>query len=167
MVRTAQLTALALVFQSLRFVLPLPPLASTLFIGVLVNTTLLVAAVSAGVWPAVTIAIIAPVVAYLQQHLLFPVFIPFIAAGNCIFVVLYTAFFRRGWPWLAGITAATGKTAFLYCSFMWLLSGRHFLSLPPAIAAPILMLMGWPQLVAALGGAFLVLIIVRRLPAGF
>ena len=158
--RSALLLALALVFQSLRFVVPIPPIASTFLIGSLVNATLLVALQTVGLGPALLIACVTPVVAYLQQLLPLPVFIVPVAIGNCLFVWLFYKLLRIGpvWPAIGG--AALGKAAFFYLAFSWLLT---FIKLPPAITTGLLFVMGWPQLVTGIFGGLLARWIGKKL----
>ena len=158
--RTALLLALTIVFQSLRFVIPLPAIASTFLIGSLVNACLLVAAQMTGRKPAFLIACVTPVVAYFQQLLPLPVFIVPVAAGNVLYIWLFTRLLRIGpvWPAIGG--AAVGKAAFFYQAFSQLLK---FLELPPVIAAGLLFVMSWPQFVTGVLGAVLALWVGKRL----
>lgn len=160
-VRTALLLALTIVVQSLRFVLPIPALASTFLIGTLVNACLLVALLSTGRRAALLIACVTPVVAYIQQLLPLPVFILPVAIGNCLFVWLYERLLRIGpvWPAIGG--AAAGKAAFFYLAFSWILK---WIELPPAVTAGLLFVMSWPQLVTGIAGAILARWVVRKLP---
>lgn len=157
--RAALLLALTLVFQSLRLIIPLPPFFTTFVIGSLVNACLLIALETAGLAAALAIAAVTPVVAYLQQLLPLPVFIPPVAAANIVYVLL----FRAGLAWsragAIGI-AAVGKTVLLYFTFAWLLT---LINLPPRLAAGLLFVMSWPQLVTTVIGGVLATIIVRRL----
>ena len=158
--RTALLLALALVFQSLRFVIPVPVFASTFLIGALVNACLLVALQTAGRGPAFLIACVTPVVAYFQQLLPLPVFILPIAIGNSLYVWLYYRLLRIGpvWPAIGG--AALGKAAFFYLAFSRLLM---WVNLPPAIASGLMFVMGWPQVVTGILGGILSQGVVSRL----
>lgn len=158
--RTALLLALALVFQSLRFVIPVPIIASTFLIGALVNTCLLIALQTAGRGPAFLIACITPMVAYFQQLLPLPVFIIPIAMGNSLYVWLFSKLLRIGpvWPAIGG--AALGKAAFLFLAFSRLLM---FINLPPAISAGLLFVMGWPQLITGVVGGILAYWVGKRL----
>ena len=142
--RTGLLLALTLVFQSLRFLIPLPPWMSTFLIGSLVNAALLVALQALGLRSALLIACVTPVVAWLQQLLPLPVFILPVALGNSLYIWLFSRLRRAGPEWLAVGSAALGKAAFFFLAFRGLLS---MLELPPALSAAILFVMGWPQLV--------------------
>lgn len=157
--RTALLLALTLLFQSLRLIIPLPLLISTFIIGSLVNTCLLMAVEMSGLRSAVVISLVAPCVAYFQQMLPLPIFILPVAIGN----LLYSSIFwlSRKWKnWQRIFLSALGKTVFLYLSFVWLLT---FIAIKGKIAAGILFVMSWPQLVTTTAGGFLAVIISQRI----
>ena len=158
--RTGLLLALTLVFQSLRFLIPLPPWMSTFLIGSLVNAALLVALQALGLRSALLIACVTPVVAWLQQLLPLPVFILPVALGNSLYIWLFSRLRRAGPEWLAVGSAALGKAAFFFLAFRGLLS---MLELPPALSAAILFVMCWPQLVTGLIGGFIAIYAWRRL----
>lgn len=158
--RTGLLLALTLVFQSLRFLIPLPPWMSTFLIGSLVNAALLVALQALGLRSALLIACVTPVVAWLQQLLPLPVFILPVALGNSLYIWLFSRLRRAGPEWLAVGSAALGKAAFFFLAFRGLLS---MLELPPALSAAILFVMGWPQLVTGLVGGFIAIYAWKRL----
>ena len=158
--RTGLLLALTLVFQSLRFLIPLPPWMSTFLIGSLVNAALLVALQALGLRSALLIACVTPVVAWLQQLLPLPVFILPVALGNSLYIWLFSRLRRAGPEWLAVGCAVLGKAAFFFLAFRGLLS---MLELPPALSAAILFVMGWPQLVTGLIGGFIAIYAWRRL----
>ena len=158
--RTGLLLALTLVFQSLRFLIPLPPWMSTFLIGSRVNAALLVALLALGMRSALLIACVTPVVAWLQQLLPLPVFILPVALGNSLYIWLFSRLRRAGPEWLAVGSAALGKAAFFFLAFRGLLS---MLELPPALSAAILFVMGWPQLVTGLIGGFIAIYAWRRL----
>ena len=158
--RTGLLLALTLVFQSLRFLIPLPPWMSTFVIGSLVNAALLVALQALGMRSALLIACVTPVVAWLQQLLPLPVFILPVAVGNSLYIWLFFRLRRAGPEWLAVGSAALGKAAFFFLAFRGLLS---VLELPPALSTAILFVMGWPQLVTGLIGGFIAIYAWRRL----
>lgn len=157
--RTALLLALLLVLQSLRLVMPLPPVLSMFLIGTLVNACLLVAVETVGIWPAIVLAFLAPITAYFQQMLLLPVFIVPVAIGN----IVYAAWFwwtRRKPALLRLGGAAFVKTFLLYVLFTWLLT---WVQLAPQVAAGVMLAMSWPQLVTGLAGGVLALVLKRRL----
>jgi hypothetical protein len=150
--RTALLLALTLVFQSLRFVVPIPPVGSTVLIGSLVNACLLVALQTVGLGSAFLIACVTPMAAYFQQLLPLPIFILPVAIGNCLYVWLFHRLWRIGpvWPAIGG--ASLGKAAFFYLAFSWILT---FIKLPPPVTAGLLFVMSWPQLITGIVGGIL------------
>ena len=158
--RTALLLALTLLCQTLRFFLPVPVFLSTFIIGAMVNACLLITLQAIGLGPALLIACITPVVAYFQQMLPIPIFIVPVAVGNSLYVWLFQRLQRIGplWPAIGG--AALGKAAFFYLAFTWLLT---LVKIPPAMAAALMFVMGWPQLVTGVLGGILSHYIWRRL----
>ena len=158
--RTALLLALTLVFQSLRFIIPLPPWLSMFLIGSLVNAALLVSLRATGLRSALLIACVTPVVAWLQQLLPLPIFILPVALGNSLYIWLFFRLRHAGPEWLAIGSAALGKAAFFFLAFRWLLS---LIELPPLLSAGLLFAMGWPQLVTGILGGPLSLLVWRRL----
>lgn len=157
--RTALLLSLTLIFQSLRFLIPLPPFLSIFIIGSLVNASLLIAAQKAGLWPAFIIAAITPVVAYFQGQLPLPVFILPVALGNAAYIFLFLAGRQLGR--IPSIVLATlGKSGLLYGIFTWLLT---FIAISPKVAAGIMLAMSWPQLVTGGLGGILAYLVAQRI----
>lgn len=157
--RIALMMTLALIFQSLRFIIPIPVFLSTFIIGSLVNAVLLVSVETVGFWGASFIAVLTPIVAYFQQLLPLPVFIIPIALGNIIYLGIFRVISK--WGTWQGITLSTlSKTGFLFISFKWMLG---FVVLNPKIAAGIMFVMSWPQLVTGIIGGFLAIIVAKRL----
>jgi hypothetical protein len=156
--RAALLLALTLLFQSLRVIIPLPAAFSTFLIGSLMNACLLVALLTVGLWPALLIAVMIPLAAYLQALLPLPVFVFPVAIGNVLYILFFKLLAANWREWQAIAAAALGKMLWLYFSFFFLLS---FLSLPAKMSAVLLMIMSWPQFVTgSIGGA--VAIIIRK-----
>jgi hypothetical protein len=159
--RTALLLSLTLVFQSLRFIIPIPVFLSTFLIGSLVNACLLVAVETVGIRLALVIAIITPITAYLQQLLPLPIFILPVALGNAIYIGMF--FIGKRWNlWLGIALAAVSKMLFMYASFTWLLT---LIAIPVKLATGLLLVMSWPQLVTGVIGGSVAVIIKRRLGA--
>ena len=158
--RTALLLAIAILCQSLRFFLPAPVFLSTFIVGALVNACLLIALQSTGLGAALLIACVTPVVAYFQQLLPIPVFILPVAIGNSLYVWLFQRLLRIGpvAPAIGG--AAFGKAAFFYLAFSWLLT---LIQIPAPMAAAIMFVMGWPQLVTGILGGIVAQLVWRRL----
>ena len=158
--RTALLLAITLLFQSLRLIFPIPPIASIFLIGSLVNASLLISAQMIGWHSALCIAILAPLVAYAQHMLPVPLFILPVALGNIGIVAVFLILLSRGW-FIALISGAVSKALILYGSISWLLSS--FVKLPPKTVSAMLFAMSWPQFVTAVVGGFLAHFIVMRL----
>jgi hypothetical protein len=157
--RAALLLALALLFQSLRLVIPVAPMLSTFLIGSLINACLLVAAEWVGMRPALIIVFLVPMVAYFQQVLPLPIFIIPVALGNAIFIGLFLMA-RRLPLWLNLSVAAVSKMIFMYVSFSWLLT---LIAIPSKLAAGLLFIMSWPQFATGIIGGILASIIKKRL----
>jgi len=157
--RAALLLTLALLFQSLRFVIPVPPMLSNFLIGSLINACLLVAAEWVGVGPTLTIIFLVPIVAYFQQVLPLPIFIIPVALGNAIYIGLFLMG-RRVQFWLNLSIAAASKAVFMYVAFCWLLT---LIEIPTRIATGLLFIMSWPQFVTGIIGGILANIIKKRL----
>ncbi|MEG6584615.1 hypothetical protein [Dendrosporobacter sp. 1207_IL3150] len=158
-IRTGLLLSLTIVLQSLRLVIPIPPVLSIFLIGSLVNCCLLVAVQSIGLQAAVIIALIAPIIAYFQQILYLPIFIFPVALGSLLFIVVFYAIYKRH-LWLGILSAAFAKTAALFYSFLWLTST---VNMPEKLKASLLFAMSWPQIITAVVGAIFSLIISKRL----
>ncbi len=159
LVRSALLLALALVFQSLRFILPVPPPAAIFLIGTLVNTILAISTFSVGLRPALFISFVAPLIAFLQGQLPLVIFIPVVSAGNMIYCLVLFAM-KNGCPYLVSALAALAKTATL-TGGLWLC--LQLFELSPAIAKVMSFALGWPQLVTGAAGAFIAFSILPRL----
>lgn len=94
MVTTAILIALTVVFQLLRPVLGGSNIISTYIIGSLINLSLIVAACVVGLWSGVSVAVITPIIALLQNHKQLPM-IPWIIVGNLVLVVLFALWAKK------------------------------------------------------------------------
>ena len=157
--RTALIAALLLTFQSLRLLLPLPPLASTLLIGTLVNACLLLSAASGGYRGLAVLSILAPLIAYLQQLLPLPVFIPLVAGGNFFFGSLYLLLRQKN-SLLKLLLPPLGKMLFLWGGVTFLLS---LLALPEFLQRLLGLLLSWPQFITSLAGLLLAQLVLKRL----
>ena len=94
MVTTGILIALTVVFQLLRPVLGGSNIISTYIIGSLINLVLIIAACVVGLWSGVSVAVIAPIIALLQNHKQLPM-IPWIIVGNVVLVVIYALWAKK------------------------------------------------------------------------
>lgn len=157
--RTGLLLALTLVFQSLRFIIPIPVFLSTFLIGSLVNACLLVAVETVGFKPALVIVFVAPIIAYFQQLLPLPVFIIPVALGNAIYIGVFSKG-KRWSSWLGICIATLSKMVFMYTTFSWLLT---LIAIPPKLVTSLMLVMSWPQFVTGVVGGILARIIKKRL----
>ena len=162
-VRSALLLAIAVLFQGLRFSLK-PEILSTILVGSLVNLTLFVAAGTVGWRGGIAVAVLTPVVAFLQGHLALPVLIPFVAIGNLVLVLLFEGIERgvgtQSRLWVGVIGAAGVKAIVLYVLMVVLFVGVILpaMGLPAqkvgAMTTSLSLNFSWPQLVTAIiGGA--------------
>ena len=142
--RTAILLAIALVFQMGGF--------PQFITGPLVNTVLYLAAIIVGWQGGILIGILTPVIAAIRGILPPPLtpIIPFIALGNAILVILF--FWLESKNKIAGIIIASSVKFLLLVSAVKLL-----VQVPPAIAR----MMSFPQLITALAGGFIALLIIN------
>ena len=138
--------------------------------GSFVNAVLAVSVLVAGLYSGITVAVISPVLAYLLGIAPQILTVPAIMAGNTVFVLLlYFVTGKRGNLWrrlLAWVSGAVGKFAALYAIVVWLICGVFAKSLLEAglMKAPMLKLLpatfSWPQLVTALIGGGVAMLIV-------
>ena len=142
--RTAILLAIALVFQMGGF--------PQFITRPLVNTVLYLATMIVGWQGGILIGIFTPVIAAMRGILPPPLapLIPFIALGNAILVILFF--------WLKSKNKIFGIIIASLVKFLVLVSAvRLLVQVPPAIAQ----MMSFPQLVTALAGGFIALIIIN------
>jgi hypothetical protein len=156
-VYAALFLAIALIFQNIRLVLPLPGPITMFLIGSLLNMTLILAVCYTGVMPTSVIGILLPIVAFMQGQLAIPFMIPIVAVGNIIYVLLCRRFWRKKFVWLAPFI----KTAVLYVGCLWVI---HMLQLPEKTAAILSFMMSWPQIITGLLGIILARIMLKKLP---
>ena len=138
--------------------------------GSFVNTVLAVTALVVGLSGGITVAVISPVLAYLLGIAPQILTVPAIMVGNCVFVVLLAVLagkdhkniVRQVMAWVA---AAAAKFAALYAIVVWLICGvlAESLLASGALKAPMLKALpatfSWPQLITALIGGGLALVI--------
>ena len=167
---TALLLALALCFQSLRYFSPLASLGGVLVIGSLVNLVLFVTVGRVGVLSAMLISIVMPLMAVAQGHLMHIYLVPAVAAGNCILAIVWWLFYVKFKICSQTVSMLIG--AFAKFLFLWWavpFTFRVFLySGWEGNASKILEIltrnMSWPQLVTAIVGGYLAVIVLGLLP---
>jgi len=157
---TAVMLALLIALQWAGSQIP-EPLSKQLLTGTFVNAVLAVTVLVAGLGSGITVALISPVLAYVLKIAPQPLTVPAIMIGNCIFVLLLywiagkdsRKVFRQVLAWLV---AAGTKFAALYAIVVWLICGVINPNAPKALTATF----SWPQLVTALIGGGVALLIV-------
>lgn len=144
-------------------------LGNQLITGSCVNAVLAVAALFAGLWSGVVVAIVSPFFAFLLNvgPKLIQV-IPFIALGNLVYVLCLSLLLGKGNPGIpvqaGGLAAAAmAKLAALYLGVVKLLIPLMGQSLPEKQAAALSAMFSWPQLVTALIGGVIALLVVPAL----
>ena len=145
--------------------------AGQLVTGSCVNTVLAVAALVGGLGSGLTIALISPVLAFLLGIAPQILTVPAIMAGNAVFVVLLSLLADKtgkniAKQIIAWICAAVAKFAVLYAIVVGLICGvlSENLLASGALKAPMLKALpatfSWPQLITALIGGAVALLIV-------
>lgn len=162
--RSAMLLALTLVFQSLRllpFIGELP--YSALIVGSLVNMCLYLSVLTMDE-PAggLLISVCAPVVAFFQGHLAFVCLIPFVAVGNAV-LVLFFYFLQKVNKYAAVVVSSAAKWAVMFFGSKYLL--HFFLHVDYDKLKIIIAGFNMPQLITAVIGGILGLIVFKLLPA--
>lgn len=158
---TAVMTALLIVVQAVT-----KP-AGQYVTGTCVNAVLAVSVLVVGLWSGVTVALLSPFFAFLLGigPQLFPI-APSIAAGNLVFVLLLCLLaggkdlpiWRKAAAW---IVAAAAKFAVLYVLVVKILCAA--LTLPEAQTAMFTVMFSYPQLVTALAGGGIALLLAPLL----
>lgn len=144
--RTAILLALSIAFQSLT----LPQFIT----GPLINMMLLLAVFTVNIWAGVIIGALTPWIAFTVGILppLLQSMIPFIMLGNAVIVILFGIL--KSWNQYAGLVIGA------VCKYLVLSTAVRFMvDLPPKVAS----MMQVPQLLTALAGGVLAIIIARLL----
>lgn len=155
--RTAILIALTVVIQMIgRF---LPPSSNVFVVGPLVNACLIVATAFVGLWSGIIIAVLSPFTSLINNHaaiapILF-LFSPFIAIGNAVLVAAYYALKKKN-QIAALIVGAVLKFAFLLGAMKIFASVR-------VVPAPVIALFGNIQLITALLGGAVALVLIKAL----
>jgi uncharacterized membrane protein YeaQ/YmgE (transglycosylase-associated protein family) len=147
--RTAILLALTVVVQMFGW----PQLVT----GPLVNAMLLLACIFVGPSSSVVIGLATPLVAFSRGILKAPLapMIPFIMVGNAIYVVLFSLLRRKSKGEIVGVVAGS-LAKFLVLA----LAVQLFTQLPPPVAKA----MQWPQLLTALIGGAVALVVAKAIP---
>ncbi|MBM7582148.1 hypothetical protein JOD02_001005 [Caldicoprobacter guelmensis] len=151
--------ALAVLFQSLRLVMPMPALVDQYVVGSLVNLCLIVAAVIVGIEGGFIVAVLTPVIAFLQGVLPNPVLVPFVALGNAVIVSLVALLYGKN-RYVAMAAGALSKFLVLYITVVHVAIPLFMPNTPPQAKELLSLKFSWPQLVTASIGGILALIIL-------
>lgn len=158
MVRGALLIALALVFQSIRIILPLPALLSTFIIGTLVHMMLIVTHHKSNTKAAMLLCCMLPLTAYMQGQLLLPILIPVVAVGNLLFLLLYSKLQPKSLVYvLPPLAKAAAMVSAAYIALQ--VMGIHH----PVLTRTILFGMSVPQFVTGITGLLLAKMLLKRI----
>ena len=161
--RTALLLALALLFQSLRAVIPkiMVPGFGELdqyIIGSLVNTVLILAAITTGITGGIAVSILTPLVALMQGEIAFPVMTPFVALGNMALVIFVALLYNIN-KIASFVTGTIAKFITLYLTINFIVIPIITPDLPAEKAGVVRTMLsfkfGYPQLVTAAIGSMI------------
>ncbi|MHC1685218.1 MAG: ECF transporter S component [Clostridiaceae bacterium] len=161
-VRSALMLAVVIVFQ---FIGRNVPQINQFFVGPIVNTVLLITAFICGTKWGLLTGLLTPIMALLVGQLAAPMapFIPFIAIGNMIYVLIFGLLTQDKIKRIIGIVIGSlAKFIFLYFSAVKL-TGLFNLNIPPKVLSNLAVAMGIPQLLTALAGGIFALALVEIL----
>jgi hypothetical protein len=162
-VRSGMFLALAIAIQLIG---KFAPGLSQYVVGPGINAVLLMAAFACGTGWGIAIGILTPITAWLVGQLaqaLAP-FIPFIIIGNVIFIMFF-GILRRYKKWgiyVGWIAGAVCKFLFLYLAATKLINVFGIV-LPGKLVKVLAVSMGIPQLITALVGGFVAIIIIKTI----
>ncbi|WP_312654348.1 ECF transporter S component [Proteiniclasticum sp.] len=153
MITAALLLTLAVMIQILGKSIPQ---INQLFVGPIVNAVLLLAVYFSSVRWAMLIGVLTPLLAFFTGVLASPMapFIPFIALGNFLYVLIFSFFRKQRFGESIGVlTASLVKFLFLYFSATILID-LIAIGIPQPVKEKLAVSMGLPQFITAvLGGA--------------
>ena len=89
------LLALMIIFQSIRLVAPLPVFIMIFIVGSTVNACLLLAVKYVDFKYTVMMSILAPIIAFVEGALIFPLMIIPIAIINIAYCLVYNTFYKK------------------------------------------------------------------------
>lgn len=157
---TAIFIALLIVLQAVT-----APFGNIIITGTIVNLLLIVSVMTCGLASGLSVAVISPVLAkFFGIGPLF-ILIPFIAAGNIVLILLWHFIGKKNIDnkyityFMAAITAATSKFLVLYIGIVKI-AIPFFAGLPDQQASVISQMFSVPQLITALAGGILAILIL-------
>lgn len=163
LVRASLLLALAIAAQAVGRSFPQ---ISQLFVGSIVNAVLIIAAISSGMQWGILVGGLTPLLAWSIGQLPAPFgpFVPFIMLGNIIFVVIFSVINKMGnkASIFGVIISSLLKFGFLSLASSKLITVFN-LGVPKKVADKLVISMGTPQLITALLGGFIALVLTNLL----
>lgn len=141
------------------------PQINQFFVGPLVNAMLLLTVYFAGVKWAMLVGLLTPILAFFSSVLspAMAPFIPFIAVGNLLYVIIFSIIKNRKNLDIVGVIIASFiKFLFLYFSATQLIN-LFTLGIPQPIKEKLAITMGIPQLITALVGGGIALVLFSML----
>lgn len=148
-IKLAMFLAVALVFQSIRLIMPMIPGPVNMFlIGSLLNTVMVLSIWCTNSRWAGIIGIMLPLGAFMQGQLPVVLMIPVVALGNAVYILLVGKFKRSKLVYASPLV----KAVLLYGG-TWLVVNT--IGLPATVSGMILFMMSWPQIVTGAIGLFL------------
>lgn len=146
------LVALSALVQSLRLLLPLPPMITLLVIGIILNSCIIYAFELASLQGAILVGVIVPLIALLQQAFLSPVLILPAIIANIMYAWCYAGLAKKQSLWLQLLAPAAVRAFVLYMISMLLFKGFGFSD------EQIIWLQGWiciAQFLTGISGIYL------------
>ncbi|NLD49503.1 MAG: ECF transporter S component [Clostridiaceae bacterium] len=159
--RTSVLLALTVVLQYVGRIVPLGP-NSNFIVGPLVNACLIISTYFVGILSGVVISILSVVGAILTGAAMPLPLAPFIILGNLSLILAF--YFLRSKKILGVVSGAVLKFAVIAISSGLIIP---VLKLPPKKTQTMLFAFNWPQLVTALIGGVIAIIVINRLKKNF
>ncbi len=156
-VYTAFILVLIIIFQSLRFFLPIPLFIAPFVIGGLVNACLLISSYKINLKASILLALIAPCMAFLQYQIPLPIFIFPIFLGNSFLIIIFKLLQKN--QFLALFCASIIKALIIFIFTKLILS---FVVLPTNLVFILTFTMSWPQFFSGIIGGIICLFISDR-----
>ena len=159
--RTAVLLALTLVLQYLtRVWTGGSGIGSILIVGSVVNACIVLSAYAVGIWGGAIISVLTPITAFFQGHLANPLLIPIVAIGNFVLVlgvclmiaVVNKSRFTALVPYASYIGVVAGSIVKFIVMYLSALLIVPIMGFAPAMVKAVQLNFSWPQLVTALIG---------------
>ncbi len=141
--------------------------------GSIVNLILVVATLLIGLPAGILISIFTPLLAVVTGHLALPVLAPVVALGNLVFVLIWWLIVRHVKETksvmnylIAVVVSSLVKFAFLYLAVAWYILPvvlKGIVAKKPPLKVALLAQFGMPQLITAVIGGVIAMLILPRL----